>query len=59
MSKKSWVSLLRATGLNDEDMERWHIEFEKTSPEAHQDFLESLGIKEAEIKSIRKQARNG
>ena len=59
MTKKSWVSLLRATGLSDTDMEKWHIEFEKISPEAHQDFLESLGIKEEEIKSIRKQARNG
>lgn len=59
MTKKSWVSLLRATGLSDADMEKWHIEFEKISPEAHQDFLESLGIKEEEIKSIRKQARNG
>lgn len=59
MTKKSWVSLLKTTGLSDTDMEKWHIEFEKIAPEAHQDFLESLGIKEEEIKSIRKQARNG
>ncbi len=56
MTKERWVSLLRATGLNDADMEKWHIEFEKVSPEAHQDFLESLGISEEEISSIRKQA---
>jgi len=54
MTKNQWISLLKATGLNDSDMERWHIEFEKMSPEAHQDFLESLGIQEQEIKSIRK-----
>jgi DNA-binding transcriptional MerR regulator len=59
MTKERWVSILRAAGLNDTDMEKWHMEFEKLSPEAHQDFLESLGIKEEEIKSIRKQARNG
>jgi len=59
MTKERWVSLLRATGLNDTDMEKWHIEFEKISPEAHQDFLESLGINEEEIFSIRKQASNG
>lgn len=59
ITKKRWVSLLRATGLNDADMEKWHIEFEKMSPEAHQDFLESLGIHEEEIISIRKQASNG
>lgn len=56
MTKNRWVSLLRATGLNDDDMERWHVEFEKMSPEAHQDFLESLGIQEEEIKSIRNLA---
>lgn len=59
MTKERWVSLLRATGLSDSDMEKWHIEFEKMSPEAHQDFLESLGIHEEEIISIRKQASNG
>ena len=53
MTKKSWVSLLRATGLSDADMEKWHIEFEKISPEAHQDFLESLGIKEEELNNHR------
>jgi len=25
-------------------MQEWHAEFEKMSPDAHQDFLESLGI---------------
>lgn len=59
MTKDRWVLLLRATGLSDADMEKWHIEFEKMSPEAHQDFLESLGIKEKEIISIRKQASKG
>lgn len=59
MTKERWISLLRATGMNNDDMEKWHIEFEKMSPEAHQDFLESLGINEKEIKLIRKQASNG
>lgn len=59
MTKERWVSLLRATGLNEADMEKWHIEFEKMSPEAHQDFLESLGIHEEEIMSIRNQASGG
>ncbi len=57
MTKERWVSILRAAGLTDTDMENWHIEFEKYSPEAHQDFLESLGIREEEIKSIRYQVR--
>jgi len=54
LTKEHWVSILSATGLNESDMKKWHIEFEKTSPEAHQDFLESLGIQEQEIKAIRK-----
>lgn len=54
LDKEGWVAILRATGLSDEDMERWHIEFEKLSPQAHQDFLESLGLEDDEIGRIRK-----
>lgn len=57
MDKKGWVALLRATGLDDADMERWHAEFERLAPEAHQDFLESLGIGPDEIASIRERSR--
>jgi len=53
LTKKNWVSLLKAAGLDNEGMKNWHIEFEKTSPEAHQDFLESIGIEQDEIRSIR------
>lgn len=53
ITKDHWVALLKATGLDEDDMTRWHIEFEKMSPEAHQDFLESLGIDSEEIKLIR------
>ena len=56
MTKERWVSLLAATGMNDEDMRRWHVEFESMAPEAHQDFLESLGISKKEIRAIRKWA---
>ena len=54
INKETWVSLLKAAGLDEEGMKNWHIEFEKTSPEAHQNFLESIGIEKEEIKSIRK-----
>ncbi len=52
--KESWIKILKASGMNDKDLNKWHVEFEKTSPEAHQDFLESLGIGYKEIKKIRK-----
>ncbi len=43
MTKDQWITLLASTGLNEEGMHKWHMEFEKMSPDAHQDFLESLG----------------
>ena len=57
MTKEVWVSILRAAGLDDAGMKNWHIEFERSSPEAHQDFLESLGIEKDEIAAIRDWSR--
>jgi MerR family transcriptional regulator, thiopeptide resistance regulator len=53
MDKKTWVSLLRSAGLDDSGMLKWHQAFEASSPEMHQDFLESLGLSATEIKKIR------
>ncbi len=58
LDKKSWVAVLRASGLDEDDMDRWHREFERLAPEAHQDFLESLGIPPEEIESIRAWSRD-
>jgi hypothetical protein len=38
-------------------MNRWHAEFERQAPEAHEDFLASLGIPPAERALIRKRSR--
>lgn len=54
LTKEKWVACLRKAGLDDQGMIRWHAEFEKSSPEDHQDFLESLGLAQAEIMAIRK-----
>lgn len=59
MDKARWVALLASTGLSEEDMRRWHVEFEKMSPAAHQDFLESLGIAHEEIVAIRRMSADG
>jgi DNA-binding transcriptional MerR regulator len=53
MTKERWVQLLAACGLDEQDRGKWHREFEKLSPEAHQDFLESLGLPTDEIATIR------
>ena len=57
MTKEVWVSILRAAGLDDSGMKNWHIEFERASPQAHQDFLESLGIEKDEVAAIRDWSR--
>ena len=53
MDKDTWIGILRSTGMNDEDMMRWHREFEKSSPQAHHDFLATLGMNERQIRIIR------
>lgn len=57
VTKETWVSMLKAAGLDAQGRKNWHIEFEKSSPEAHQDFLESIGIDEGEITLIRQWSR--
>lgn len=59
LTKKAWVDVLRSTGLSEDDMRRWHVEFERRAPEAHQDFLESLGLGAAEIAEVRRWSRAG
>lgn len=58
LDKQRWIEILRATGLGEEEMDRWHREFERLSPEAHQDFLESLGIEPDEVRLIRAYSRS-
>ncbi|MEM7588258.1 MAG: MerR family transcriptional regulator [Acidobacteriota bacterium] len=58
LTKERWVAILRATGLSEDDMGRWHQEFERLTPEAHQDFLESLGLEDDEIARIREWSRD-
>lgn len=59
MDKESWVRLLKAAGLDKTARETWHVEFERLAPDAHQDFLESLGIPLKEVALIRKFSKQG
>ena len=59
LTKEKWVAILKASGLDEKGMRNWHIEFEKTSPEAHQDFLEAIGIEDDEISLIRDWSKSG
>ena len=57
LDKEGWVAILRKTGLSEDDMRRWHVEFEASAPAAHQDFLESLGLEAEEVDRIRSWSR--
>jgi len=58
MTKEKWTSIMRATGFSDEEMNRWHHEFEHAAPDDHQQFLEYLQIGPEEIARIREWSRN-
>jgi DNA-binding transcriptional MerR regulator len=58
VDKAAWVGMLRAAGMSEAAMDAWHREFEGLAPEAHQAFLLSLGISEAEAGAIRARARD-
>lgn len=57
MTKERWVAILKATGLSEGAMRRWHVEFERMAPEGHHDFLESLGLPPGEVRRIRRWSR--
>jgi DNA-binding transcriptional MerR regulator len=57
MTKEKWVSIMKAAGFSEDDMHRWHVEFERAAPEDHQEFLTYLHIAPEEIRSIREWSR--
>ena len=59
MTKDKWTAIMKASGLSENDMRRWHVEFEKAAPEDHQKFLEFLHIQEPEIQTIREWSQAG
>jgi len=59
MNQTQWVNILKASGMDENAMRQWHIEFERALPEAHSDFLESLGIDVENIEKIKTWSRNG
>ena len=57
MDREKWVKLLRASGFTDEDLGRWHRDFERTDPAYHQRFLGFLGLPADEISIVRAHSR--
>ena len=44
VTKQKWTAIMSAAGFTEDDMRRWHREFEKSAPGEHQEFLEFLHI---------------
>jgi len=59
VDKEMFVEMLRASGMDDEAMRQLHIEFERRAPQAHHNFLLSLGIAEPEAQKIRAWSQGG
>ena len=54
VDKQLWIEMLKAAGMDQNAMNRWHAEFERRAPEGHQEFLLSLGIPPSEAARIRR-----
>ena len=52
-----WIEMLEAAGMNQKARKRWHTEFERRAPAAHDEFLLSLGISPVEVAKIRRWSR--
>jgi MerR family transcriptional regulator, thiopeptide resistance regulator len=57
VTKEKWVDVMRSAGFTDEQMRRWHMQFEKSAPEEHQEFLEFLHIPAEEVVRIREWSK--
>lgn len=53
---EQWVAMLEEAGIDAAGRLRWHQAFERDAPQAHQAFLQSLGLDEAEIREIRQRS---
>jgi len=59
ITKTEFVELLTEAGVSDSQKQRLHALFEQRHPDAHQNFLEFLGVSALEIQEIRERSRKG
>ncbi|SDZ78171.1 MerR family transcriptional regulator [Microbulbifer marinus] len=52
-----WVAMLEEAGVDKAGRRRWHAAFERDAPQAHREFLQSLGLDDEEIAEIRRRSR--
>jgi DNA-binding transcriptional MerR regulator len=59
ITKEKWVAIMRGCGFSEEQMHAWHVEFERSAPDEHKEFLEFLHIPADEIRKIREHSKEG
>jgi DNA-binding transcriptional MerR regulator len=52
-----WVKMLEEAGMDERARQRWHVAFERDAPEAHREFLHSLGLDDTEVEEVRHLSR--
>jgi len=57
ITKDQFVALLNEAGVSDSQKQRLHALFEQRHPDAHQGFLEFLGVPAQAIQEIRERSR--
>ena len=57
VTKEEWVAMYEEIGLDGPKRMQWHKVFEARHPDAHQEFLEWLGIPRKQIAEIRAECR--
>lgn len=59
ITKDQFVSVLNAAGITDAQKHQLHVAFETQYPDAHQRFLEFLGLSADQAAKIRASSRQG
>jgi DNA-binding transcriptional MerR regulator len=59
LDTEGWHEILTSAGIDVEATNKFHEDFEKHSPEQHQQFLEALGFDEEEIRIMRQRSMRG
>ncbi len=59
ITKDQFVAVLNEAGITDAQKQTLHAAFEQKHPEAHQSFLEHLGIPAEQIAKLRAGSRQG
>lgn len=59
VTKDQFVAVLNDAGITDAQKQKLHAAFEQKHPEAHQNFLEYLGMPADQIAQIRAKSRVG